>query len=405
MSSSKHGPTDYRAAVRQAVLDEQNFQGLTFSQPRGGLADGWVRVRVRPVEIQGERRLQFNYFTPTQCITKNYSGQELRRKLEEALRLPFRQIHVQSLAGDLHVRVSSSGRASLKRGKPSRPGEKPDLSHDRRKEHELALDEPNTFLRAVGIAGDDGRVLPTMQGKFRQVNEFLRVIRQTVVDSDWARDGVNIVDCGCGKAYLTFAAYHYLSERHGVPTRIVGIDVDEGLIRQVEALRDGLGWADLEFRVARIMSFEPEPRPNVVLSLHACDTATDEALARGVEWGSRVILAAPCCQHELHHALKAPAFRPVTRQGILRERLADILTDAFRAVALRIMGYRTSVIEFVDPEATAKNLMIRAEGGLRPWHGPSMREYRELAEFWDVEPTIGRLLGEQFQRRVESLSP
>jgi len=157
-------------------------------------------------------------------------------------------------------------------------------------------------------------------------------------------------------------------------------------------LRDSLGWPGLEFRTSSIAEFTPREPPDVVLSLHACDTATDEAIAQGIIWGSRVILAAPCCQHELHSQLRAPLFRPVLRHGILRERLADILTDTFRALALRIMGYRTSVIQFVSPEHTSKNLMIRAVKGLKAGHAPSVREYTSLKEYWGVEPSIERLL-------------
>ncbi len=213
---------------------------------------------------------------------------------------------------------------------------------------------------------------------------------------------MRIVDCGCGKAYLTFAAYHHLAHARGLPTHLVGVDVNEELIGRVRELRDRLGWGELEFRVARIAEFSPEGRPDVVLSLHACDTATDEAIARGVEWRARVVLAAPCCQHELHNRLEAPEFRAVTRHGILRERQADLVTDALRAAALRVMGYRTSVIEFVDPEATAKNLMIRAELTSRPGHRDAVREYRELKEFWRVCPAIERLLGEPFEELLRT---
>ncbi len=401
MARTDRPEEDYRAAIRRAALRSESFQGLALSDPEGGTADGWIRIRVRPVEIKGEHHLQFNYFTPTQCITKNYAGRELRRKLNEALALPFRQIHLQSTSGDIHVHAREDGSRRIIRREPSKPDQVPDLSHDRRKDYELPPERAGEFLQAVGIADAEGRVMPSMRGKFRQVNEFLRVISQTVAECDWAADGVHIVDCGCGKAYLTFAARHYLAQVRNLPTCVVGIDTSPDLIAGVGRLRERLGWSGLDFHVSRILDFQPERTPDVVLSLHACDTATDEALARGVEWGSRVILAAPCCQHELHHELEAPSFRPVTRHGILRERLADILTDAFRALALRAVGYRTRVIEFVDPEATAKNVMIRAERGLKPWHQPSLCEYRELADFWDVDPCIGRLLGEEFRRRTE----
>ncbi len=171
---------------------------------------------------------------------------------------------------------------------------------------------------------------------------------------------LQILDAGCGSAYLTFAA-----ARHVEGARVVGVDSNAELIAKCSALASKLG-ARVEFRASAIADFAPETPPDVVLSLHACDTATDEALARGALWQSRVILAAPCCQHELHHALASDAFAPVLRHGLLRERLADILTDAFRALALRVMGYRVTVCEFVTPEHTSKNLMLRAVRAREP---------------------------------------
>jgi hypothetical protein len=197
---------------------------------------------------------------------------------------------------------------------------------------------------------------------------------------------------------LTFAAARYLNGVRNVPARVVGIDVNAELISKCRALRDRLGLEGVEFRESTIAAFEPADRPDIVLSLHACDTATDDAIARGVAWRSRVILAAPCCQHELHGRLKADALRGVLRQGILAERLADLVTDAFRALALRVAGYRTSVIEFVSPESTSKNLMIRAESGGRRGGSGAVAEYVALKEFWGVTPAIETMLGDQFER-------
>jgi SAM-dependent methyltransferase len=405
MGARRHEPDDdYRALVREAVHDARTFQRLTFSQPspRRGKSPRWKKVSVRPVLVKERRMLQFEYFGQSKAITKNYAGERADRKLDRLLRMPFTQVHLQSRAGDVHVRITRKGKPLVSRGKPSMPDREPDLAHDRRKEHLLASGEPDEFLQALGVMGEDGEVLPTMQGKFRQMNEFLRVVDQTVVGQDWLSPPLRIVDCGCGKAYLTFAACHYLNDIQGIPTQVAGVDANAELIGEVRALAEPLQWEGLEFHVSAIKDFTPEWEPDVMLSLHACDTATDEALARGIQWGSRVILAAPCCQHELHEQLQAPLFTPVQRHGILRERLADILTDAFRALALRIMGYRASVIEFVDPEATAKNLMIRAEGGLPEGDGAFVREYRTLKQFWKVTPAIEELLGERFRTIVGS---
>jgi SAM-dependent methyltransferase len=331
--------------------------------------------------------MQFSYFDERKDTTKNYSTAEFLERLEETLSLPFCRAHVQSTSGDTHIRITKKGKALITRGKPSRRETQPDLSHNRAKQYPLIAGSPDAFLEAVGIMERTGRVRAAMQGKFHQVNEFLRLTEQ-VLPRDSAGSALDIVDCGCGNAYLTFAAFHYLNHVRGIPTRVVGVDSNREIIESRCQLRDSLRWEGLEFAVSRIADFSPSKPPDIVLSLHACDTATDEAIAQGIAWGSRVILAAPCCQHEMHTQLKAAIFRPVLRHGILKERMADLLTDAFRALILRIMGYRTDVVQFVSPEHTSKNLLIRARKALKPGERRFIREYEELKKFWEVEPML-----------------
>jgi len=390
---------DYKAVAKEAVLDEETFLKATFSGPRSEGEARWVRIVVRPVSVKGVRKFQFSYFDGKKDIAKNFSGAQAERRLDEALAMPFGQILVQSASADVQLRISKKGAVSIMRRRPSRREEAPDLSHDRAKRHLLPADASDPLLEALRIVDRNGKVRSAMRGKFSQINEFLRVIDQ-VLPGKRGEEPVGVIDCGCGSAYLTFAAYHYLNHVRGVPARVAGMDANKDLIRKCTGLRDSLGWDGLEFHVSSIADFEPAARPAIVLSLHACDTATDEAIAQGIKWKSRVILAAPCCQHELHQQLKADALRAVLRQGILRERLADIVTDAFRALALRIMGYRTSVAEFVSPESTSKNLMIRAEWGVRPGQAGAVAEYADLKEFWRVTPAIERMLGEDFRRLV-----
>jgi hypothetical protein len=398
--SSADEDRDCRAAVRDAVLDEKAFVRLTATGRIRGERSLWVRIVVRPVLVRGRRRVQFSYFDATKDITKNYFGELLLEKLDELLAMPFRQLHVQSTTTDLYLRVTKEGKAIVTRGKPSLEGRQPTLAHDREKQYPLPADASDDFLRAIGISGPSGRVRAAMQGKFRQINEFLRLMGRVLPTEETTGPPIEIVDCGCGNAYLTFAAHHYLNHVRGLPAHVIGVDSNEEIIARCLALRDSLGWEGLEFRVGRIAEFSREKSPDLVLSLHACDTATDEAIAQGILWGSHAILAAPCCQHELHDALRASVLLPMLRHGILKERTADIVTDAFRALVLRIMGYRTEVVQFVDPEHTAKNLMIRARKGLKPGDKRFVREYEEMKQFWGVEPHIEGLLGEAFGRHL-----
>ncbi len=387
-----------RDLLREAVRQEETFLRLIASGRLRGETTPWTKVVIRPVALKRGRATQFSYFDGRKDTTKNYRREETREKLEEVLSMPFRQFHVQSTTGDLYVRFTKKGKASVARSGPSRHEREPTLTHDRRKPYLLPLDKPDTFLQKLGLVDDAGRPRRANYAKFRQINEFLRLLLQVFPAAELSGGAVNIVDCGCGSAYLTFAAYHYLSNIQGLPARVTGIDANEEIISSCRELQADLGWEGIEFHVAKIIDFVPVVTPDLVLSLHACDTATDEAIARGIIWGSRGIVAAPCCQHELHSKIRAPLFRPVLRHGILKQRTADILTDALRASVLRIMGYRTDVVEFVSPEHTSKNLMIRAKKGLKPGSKAAVQEYEDLKAFWGVRPCIETLLGEHFAR-------
>ncbi len=392
---SPQGQGDYLAAVKAAVLEGQTFIRLTLTGWIGSSKPAWTKVSIRPVLIRRRRQWQFSYFDATRNVVANVPRSRLDRPLEEVLAMPFAHIEVQSAQGDLHIRRTRRGKVLMTRGKPSRQAAA-DLAHDRAKDYLLPPAEHAAFLRALGIADRNGQVRPTMQDKFAQVNEFLRIVDQTLTGRARGDRPTFLVDCGCGSAQLTFAAYHFLHDVRGLDVRLAGIDVKGELIHKCEALRDELGWGGLEFSACPIRDYQPPGPVDAVLSLHACDTATDEAIARGVQWRSSVILTAPCCQHELHRQLDADLFQPLLRHGILRQRLAELLTDTFRALALRIMGYRTAVVEFISPEHTAKNLLIRAEAGLKPGQGQVVHEYVTLREFWGVRPAIERLLGQEF---------
>jgi SAM-dependent methyltransferase len=262
------------------------------------------------------------------------------------------------------------------------------------------------FLEAVGILTKGGKVKADRQGKFRQINEFLRLVEETGIFGEGVGDPVHVADCGCGNAYLTFAIYHYVTNILKLPADVVGIDVKGDLLERHREKARALGWDRLTFELGSIADFQPAVVPDVVVALHACDTATDDALARGIRWGSRLIMSAPCCQHELQQQLShvpvPTPFRAVSRHGILDERLGDILTDTFRAAILRIMGYRTDVIQFVSIEHTAKNLMIRAVKTSESSNAHAVEEYLALKEYWQVAPHLERLLGveltQHFQR-------
>jgi SAM-dependent methyltransferase len=246
----------------------------------------------------------------------------------------------------------------------------------------------------------DGRIRADMQRKFKQINEFLRLVDETDSFDALSSGPIHVVDFGCGNAYLTFAIYYYLREILKLDAHVTGVDIKADLIESHQRKAEALGWGQLHFETGQIADYRPDVIPNVVIALHACDTATDDALKQGIQWDSKLIVCAPCCQHELQeqmsHIPMPTSLLPVFHDGILFERMGDILTDTFRANILRIMGYRTDVTQFVPIEHTAKNLMIRAVKTSPAGNPHWVDEYRDLKSFWQVSPYLEKILGEPY---------
>jgi SAM-dependent methyltransferase len=330
---------------------------------------------------------------------RNYRGQEAVEALNDLLAARLKSIQVRTATETLQVQFSRKGRPILHYH--ALPQTIPlDLTHDRSKHRLLPDNEPLPFLQAIGVQTADGRVRADKQRKFRQINEFLRLMDETGVAQQLDQWPLHVVDLGCGSAALTFATYYYLNHLAGVPAQVIGVDVKQQLVEQRAYTAHKLDWEKMSFVSGTILSYRPERPPDIVLALHACDTAIDEALAQAIGWESKLIFSAPCCHHHLQVQLgKNPVpqpFRPVARYGILHERLGDILTDAFRALILRIMGYQTEVLEFVDPESTPRNLMIRAVRKHPAGSRSHLKEYDDLKRFWNVTPYLETLLENSF---------
>lgn len=385
--------------LRDALLNDESLVEAIFQGTRSGETPPWDRVTIRPVSLKSGRHLQFSYFDGTQDITKNFSNAEAAEYVDELLAHAFKSIQVSTTRESIRVQFSRKGRPIIHREQRKGQPIPIDLTHDRTKPGILSDEHPTPFLQAIGVMTAGGAVRADQRRKFRQINEFLRLIDETgEVDRLLSRP-VSMVDLGCGSAALTFATYHYLNTVKGILATLVGVDTKAHLMERHADTAASLGWDGMSFETARIIEYKTDKAPDIVLALHACDTATDEALARAIQWRSKLIFSAPCCHHHLQAQLTATEtqepFRPVLRHGILRERLGDILTDSFRAHILRLMGYRAEVLEFVPIEHTPKNLMIRATytGAVAP---PALiDEYLALKTYWSVTPYLETLLGEE----------
>ena len=391
---------DYRQLVRDRILARESLIRAVFSGEQKGSSLPWVKVTVRPVELKGQIHLQFSYFDEKKDITKNYLD-EAKSKVDELLALPFRNIFIESSAGNLQVNISKKGKALVNETKPS--ATTTDLSHDRQKNKILTAENAAPFLKAVGIMTEDGRIKADMQRKFKQVNEFLRLVDETSslpAQSAQTGQSIHVVDFGCGSGHLTFAMYFYLREILKLDAHVTGVDIKSELMDQLQAKSEALGWSQLNFQPGHISDYNPGIPPDVVLALHACDTATDDALAKGIQWECRLIVCAPCCQHELQEQMARVdmpgQLAPIFQHGIFFERMGDILTDTFRASILRIMGYRTDITEFIPIEHTARNLMIRAVKTSPVGDPRHVEEYRNLKSFWQVTPYLERIVQEPY---------
>ena len=266
------------------------------------------------------------------------------------------------------------------------------LQHNRQKHYILKEGIPVPFLQDLGVMTGDGKVVRTKYDKFRQINRFLELIEDVLPALDAGRES-RIIDFGCGKSYLTFAMYYYLHELKGYPVRITGLDLKKDVISRCSRLSESYGYDNLEFCHGDIADYSGADEVDMVVTLHACDTATDYALAKAVAWGAKVILSVPCCQHELNRTMENPLLKPVFQYGIIKERMAALYTDALRAQLLEHQGYRTQILEFIDMEHTPKNLLIRAVWDGRPKE--NLGEIGEILEFLHVEPLLYKLLEEE----------
>ncbi|WP_148571715.1 class I SAM-dependent methyltransferase [Nocardioides caldifontis] len=388
------------ARVRALLLDEGALVRAVAAGRRKGARPQWRRAELRYVELKGGTHLQVTTYDDTQAFTANHAGDAAAAAVDELLDQPFGNWHVRSTTQELQLRVTKKGEALVHARATEPTGEEPDRGHDRAKNRLLPEDDP--VLRALGISDERGRVKPSRQAKYRQVEEMVRALGASVDDATAAgalrtptdEEPLRVVDLGCGNAYLTFAAHRYLTAVRGIPAQVVGIDVKEQSRLHSTALAEQLGIADsTTFLQGEIGSTDPGMRPDVVLALHACDTATDDALAQAVRWEAPLVLAAPCCHHDVAAQLRrqeAPApYSVLTRDGILRERFADTLTDALRAGVLRSAGYRVDVVEFVESRHTPRNTLLRA---IRTGARGDRAELDELTSTWRVRPRLQELL-------------
>ena len=403
-----------------AGILNREFIRAVFSNPR--VKDNVVKAKLRPMEQKGELLFQLESFTETQAFHKNLTVEETKDELAKLLE-EFRQVQVETVSEDITVLISKKGKATIKRKRKKVQAKAADLSHNRKKKYILEEGIVVPFLQDLGVMTQDGKIVRTKMDKFRQINRFLEFVEDILPQLDKDRE-LTLLDFGCGKSYLTFAMYYYLHELKGYDIRIIGLDLKTDVILHCNELAKKYGYEKLTFLVGDIADYEGVDQVDMVVTLHACDTATDYALAKAVGWNAKVILSVPCCQHEVNKQLEKQrnlhsgkmksktevmevsemlgdqlasmeeVLGPIMDYGLLRERFAALVTDGLRAKRLESEGYETQVLEFIDMEHTPKNILLRAVKKGSP-AAKSRKEAEDCERFLKIQPTLGMLLAEQ----------
>ena len=363
--------------------------------------EGASKIRIRPVVMKDKLYFQCTSTVGTKEIHENYEKERLLEAIEGWITTDFRQLQLESELGSVNVLSSKKGKLTIKEKKKKIEGNLCDkpirmeaLSHNRKKRYILEEGKPVEFLIDLGVMTREGKIVHSRYDKFRQINRFLEFIEDILPKLSKDRE-VTILDFGCGKSYLTFAMYYYLHQLQQYDVRIVGLDLKEDVIEKCSALAKKYGYKKLTFCQGDIASYEGVDRVDMVVTLHACDTATDYALAKAVGWGASVILSVPCCQHELFHQMKNSAFPMITEHGILKERFAAMLTDSIRSRILNLVGYKSEIMEFIEIENTPKNLMIRSIKNNKPIDNDKKHELDEIIEQYGISPTLYNLIFKQ----------
>lgn len=375
----------------RTLLKEQmniDFMSAVLSGPR--TKDGTAKVKVRPLMKKDTLFFQLEIFRGNQAFHKNL---ESEAAAEEVLRFmqEMRQMQMDTRAASYTVLVSKKGKVTIKKKMRKEPVKMVSMSHNRKKQYVLEEGTAVPFLTDLGVMTQEGKVVHARFDKFRQINRFLEFVEDILPELPKDRE-VTILDFGCGKSYLTFAMYYYLHELKGYDIRIIGLDLKKDVIRHCNELSEKYGYKKLHFLEGNIADYTGVDAVDMVVTLHACDTATDFALAKAVGWNAKVILSVPCCQHELNRQIKNDVLAPVFEYGLIKERMAALITDAIRAQYLEREGYRTQILEFIDMEHTPKNILIRAvKTGKRKDNQEAIEPCENALH---ITPTLGQLLDE-----------
>ena len=377
--------------IEQLLRENLNieFISATMSNPKD--KDGIKKVKVRPILKKEKLLFQCELFKNNQVFHENYDQEQAERALLEHMQM-FKQMQMETKQFRYTVLVSKKGKVTVQKKQQAGCVKEVDLAHNRSKKYILQEGVQIPFLQDLGVMTQEGKIVRTKFDKFRQINRFLEFIEDILPQLDKDRE-ITILDFGCGKSYLTFAMYYYLHEMQGYDIRIIGLDLKTDVIRHCNELALKYGYEKLRFLEGNIADYTGVDAVDMVVTLHACDTATDFALDKAIGWNAKVVLSVPCCQHELNEQIQNETLSPLLKYGLIKERMAALITDAMRAEYLESFGYDAQILEFIDMEHTPKNILIRAVKTGRK--KDNEQKIKACEEFFHIAPTLGKLLEER----------
>ena len=352
------------------------------------------KVKIRPVQIKEELYFQTSISDGKKEYHKNYRKEELLAQIAEWMQRDYRQLQMDTTTQSIQALVSKKGKVSVKQKIVPQKREARTLEHNRKKRYLLEEGTPVPFLVDLGVMTPEGKIVKSRYDKFRQINRYLEFVEDILPELDTDRE-LTLIDFGCGKSYLTFALYYYLTVQKKYRIRMIGLDLKRDVMEHCQELADRYGYDRLTFLTGDIADYDGVDQVDMVVSLHACDTATDYALEKALQWNTKVIFAVPCCHHEVNRQIHSEQMRPLLKYGLIQERMSSLLTDAFRADVLELEGYRVQVLEFIDMEHTPKNILIRAVKQTEEIAGEKKRqmqkELHDCMKIWNVNPLFYRL--------------
>ena len=376
--------------LRQTM--NENMLRMTISGKRHGeLAD---KVKIRPVKLKEQLYFQTSVSDGKKEFHKNYEKAELLEQLDHWLRKDYRQLQMDTTTQSIQALVSKKGKTTVKQKIARDMRSARVLDHNRKKRYLLEEGTPIPFLVDLGVMTAEGAIVRSRYDKFRQINRYLEFVEDILPELDKDRE-LTLIDFGCGKSYLTFALYYYLTVKKQYRIRMIGLDLKKDVMEHCQELAEKYGYDRLTFLTGDIADYDGVELVDMVVSLHACDTATNYALEKALQWNAKVIFAVPCCHHELNRQMHSTEMNPVLKYGLIQERMAALMTDAFREDVLELEGYQVQVLEFIDMEHTPKNILIRAVKQNTPLPFEKKEKLLDSLQtcmgIWNVNPLFYRL--------------